>query len=274
LAGVEAPQAAIWKRPEVIVPVLSSVLVAGIFIGLELQALLTGQAGAFGIIIIVTGVLYLLAAALVWKGRRPGYVVGIVLSIIWLILLLSFTPSGGFASFADSASFLTAIMGTPALILVIVYSGFGLMTRRKGRTQAKPTRMMPTSSLLALVTLGFVIGGSLTGVLAGAVISGLVMTSPAKGDVAIVVGASNNGVAQPFSPGNLTVKVGSTVTWVNMDPVAHTVTSSSVPSGASTFDSGVILFGYSYNHKFSQAGVYRYYCTIHPSMIGVITVTQ
>ena len=271
---MDAPKSATWKRPEVIVPVLSSVLLAVIFVGLELQALLTGQSSSFGIIIIVTGVLFLLAATLVWKGRRSGYIVGIVLSVVWLFLLLSFTPGGGFASFADSTSFLTAIIGTPAFILVVVYSGLGLMTRRKGGTQAKPARLMPTSSVLALVTLGFVIGGALIGVLAGAVISGLVETSPARADVTIVVGASNNGVVQPYSPGNLTVKVGSIVTWVNMDPVAHKVTSSSVPSGASTFDSGVVLFGYSYNHKFNQPGVYHYYCTIHPNMTGTIIVTQ
>jgi plastocyanin len=243
-------------------------------IGLEVQAAVTGQASTFGIIIVVTGVLFLVSAALVWKGRRSGYIVGIVLSVIWVFLTLGFTPAGGFTSFADSSSFLTAIIATPAFILVIVYSGLGIMSRRKGGMQAKPTRMMPTSSFLALVTLGFVIGGALIGVLAGAVISGLVMNPPAKADVTIVVGASNNGVTQPFSPGNLTVKVGSIVNWVNMDPVAHTVTSSSVPSGASNFDSGVILFGYSYHHTFNKVGVYQYYCTIHPSMIGFIIVTQ
>jgi plastocyanin len=104
-------------------------------------------------------------------------------------------------------------------------------------------------------------------------VTDLVANSNVKADVTIVVGASNNGVAQPFSPGNLTVKVGSTVTWLNKDPVAHTVTSSSVPSGAAPFDSGVRLYGQSFSFKFTQPGVYHYYCTIHPSMTGVIVVT-
>lgn len=272
MAGVEAPKAAASRRPEVIVPVLSSVVLAALLLGLELQAIVTGQTGFFGIIFVVTGVLFLLAAGLVWKGRRSGYVVGIVLSVILLILLS--TSPGGFTSFADSSTFFTAIIATPAFILVIVYSGLGLKSRGKGGMQAKPIRMMPTSSFLALIVLGFVIGGAFIGALAGGVVTGLVMGSNTKADVTIVVGASNNGVVQPFSQGNLTVKVGSTATWVNKDPVAHTVTSSSVPNGAQTFDSGIILYGYSYSLKFSQAGVYHYYCTIHPSMTGVIIVTQ
>jgi plastocyanin len=273
LAGVEAPQAAVWKRPEVIVPVLSSVALAALLIGLELQAIVTGQASSFGIIIIVTGVLFLLAAGLVWKGRRSGYFLGIALSVVWFVLLLVFSSGGAFTSFADSSTFLTSIVAFPAFTFVIVYSGLGIMSRRKSM-QGKPSRMMPASSFLALVTLGFVIGGALIGALAGGVVSGLVANSNVKADVTIVVGASNNGVAQPFSPGNLTVRVGSTVTWVNMDPVAHTVTSTSVPSVASSFDSGVILFGYSYHYKFNQPGIYHYYCSIHPSMTGIIIVTQ
>jgi plastocyanin len=274
LAGVEPPQVSVWKQPEIIVPVLSSVVLAALFIGMELQAIVTGQSSSFGIILIVTGILFLLAAALVWKRRRPGYVVGIVLSLIWFFLVLSFTPGGGFSSFADSSSFLTAVIAVPAFILVIVYSVLGVISRRKAGMQMKPTRMMPASGLLALVTVGFVIGAALTGVLAGVVVSGLVANSNVKADVTIVVGASNNGVAQPFSPSNLTVKVGSTVTWVNKDPVAHTVTSTSVPNGAPPFDSGVILYGYSYSLKLNQVGVYHYYCNIHPSMTGVIIVTQ
>ncbi|HEV2138357.1 MAG TPA: plastocyanin/azurin family copper-binding protein [Nitrososphaerales archaeon] len=270
---MEAPQAAVWKRPEVLVPVLSSVVLAALLIGLELIALVTGQAGFFGIIIIVTGVLFLLAAGLVWKGRRSGYALGIVLSAIWFVLLL-FTGASAFSSFADQSTFLTSIIGFPAFILVIVYSALGIRSRGKGAMPIKPTRMIPVSSFFALVTLGFIIGAAVIGILAAGVVTGLVNTSNVKADVTIVVGASNNGVAQPFSPGNLTVKIGTTVTWINKDPVAHTVTSSSVPNGAATFDSGVILYGYTFSMKFIHAGVYQYYCTIHPSMTGTIVVTS
>ena len=268
---METPQTETRKRPEVVAPVIGTVILAVIMIGFEGLNVITGQAGFFGTLFVVTGALYLVSAWFVWKGRRSGYIIGIVLSAVWLLLFL--TSPQGFTSFADPATFLTYITAIPTFIIVIVYSVLGFRSRGKMGMQTRTPRMMPTSSFLAVVTLGFVIGGALVGVLAGGVVSGLVANSNVKADVKIVVGASNNGVVQPFLPGNLTVKAGATVTWVNKDTIAHTVTSTSVPSGAATFDSGNILFGFSYSVKFTQPGTYHYYCSIHPSMTGTIIVT-
>lgn len=69
-----------------------------------------------------------------------------------------------------------------------------------------------------------------------------------------------------FSPSELTVAKGATVTWTNNDGVAHTITSGS-------FDSGSIKNGGSFSFTFTQAGTYDYYCSIHPSMKGKITVS-
>ena len=69
-----------------------------------------------------------------------------------------------------------------------------------------------------------------------------------------------------FSPSELTVAKGATVTWTNKDSMAHTVTSSS-------FDSGPVQNGGSFSFTFTQAGTYDYHCSIHPSMTGKITVT-
>lgn len=69
-----------------------------------------------------------------------------------------------------------------------------------------------------------------------------------------------------FSPAEITVAKGTTVTWTNRDSVAHTVTSG-------TFDSGSIASGASYSRTFADAGAYDYHCGIHPSMTGKITVT-
>jgi len=66
-----------------------------------------------------------------------------------------------------------------------------------------------------------------------------------------------------FVPRTITVKVGSTVTWTNRDPVTHTV------SGTG-FVSGPIAPGKSYSHTFSSPGTYEYICTIHPSMVGIV----
>lgn len=72
-----------------------------------------------------------------------------------------------------------------------------------------------------------------------------------------------------FQPSSMTVLVGSTVTWVNHDSADHTIT-----SDGGKFDSGNMMSGGQFRFAFSQPGVYSYHCSIHPSMIGVVTVTS
>ena len=70
-----------------------------------------------------------------------------------------------------------------------------------------------------------------------------------------------------FSPANVTVEPGTTVTWVNEGNVPHTVTSDD-----GQFDSGVLMPGDSYTVMFKGQGTITYHCTIHPSMRGSVTV--
>src|SRR5438093_296825 len=107
-------------------------------------------------------------------------------------------------------------------------------------------------------------------VLAAGVESRLLASSGTGADVTIVEGASSHYPGGPFfSPANLTVKVGKTVTWVNKDTVTHTVTS----DGSSLFDSGFMPTGATFQFTFTAAGTYPYYCTVHPYMKGTIVVT-
>ena len=71
-----------------------------------------------------------------------------------------------------------------------------------------------------------------------------------------------------FNPPNATVAPGTTVTWVNNDQTAHTVTAN---DGA--FDSGTLQPGQSYSFKFDKAGTYAYHCNIHPDMTATVTVS-
>ena len=70
-----------------------------------------------------------------------------------------------------------------------------------------------------------------------------------------------------FSPSNLTVTIGTTVTWTNKDSVAHTVTGA---NGA--FNSGTMAPGATFSQAFNTAGVYNYSCSVHPYMTGTVTV--
>ncbi len=76
-----------------------------------------------------------------------------------------------------------------------------------------------------------------------------------------------------FIPDTLNIPVGSTVTWVNQDSAAHTVTSSDTLNSDVKFDSGSIQSQDTYNFTFNSSGVYHYYCKNYPGkMYGVIIV--
>jgi plastocyanin len=71
-----------------------------------------------------------------------------------------------------------------------------------------------------------------------------------------------------YSPKDLTVPAGTTVTWTNRDSDPHTVTS----MHGGSLGSKTLGKGETYSYTFSQAGTYMYYCTVHPDMQGSVTV--
>ena len=88
-----------------------------------------------------------------------------------------------------------------------------------------------------------------------------------------------------FAPKRLEVEVGTDVTWVNFDDVAHTITSGvqaeqGVPGVSEgedarpdgTFDGRLDGKDASFSYTFGDAGTYEYYCAIHVGMVGKIVV--
>lgn len=71
-----------------------------------------------------------------------------------------------------------------------------------------------------------------------------------------------------YSPPDLTVPSGTTVTFANSDEAPHTATSKQ--SGA--FDTGTIDGGKRGQVTLSDPGTYAYYCAFHPFMKGTVTV--
>jgi len=90
-------------------------------------------------------------------------------------------------------------------------------------------------------------------------------------------GAFDPNAGLSYVPGDLTVEIGTTITWTNQDIAEHTVTSGttdgSVGSGDGLFDSGLFFAGESYSQTFDEAGVFSYFCSVHPWMSGTVTVT-
>ena len=98
-------------------------------------------------------------------------------------------------------------------------------------------------------------------------------TAISGNEVVIAPGSSSPTNAKFFEPPTLNVPVGTTVTWKNSDSTLHTVTSGSNESGTGTiFDSSYVAAGKTFQHTFSGAGTFDYYCTLHPFMKGKIVV--
>ena len=93
--------------------------------------------------------------------------------------------------------------------------------------------------------------------------------TPAEGDA-----AADGGVTierSRFGPEVLEVAAGTTVTFENTDPYAHTVTSAD--DSAADFDSGELAQDETFEQTFDEAGTYEYFCQIHPTMTAEVVVS-
>lgn len=92
-------------------------------------------------------------------------------------------------------------------------------------------------------------------------------------DVEIVKGASDQNNGQFFVPAEIQISTGGTVNWTNNDITIHTATAGTPGQGPSEqFDSGLINPNGTYENTFNEPGSFDYYCTLHPWMIGKVTV--
>lgn len=87
--------------------------------------------------------------------------------------------------------------------------------------------------------------------------------------VDIAQGAGANASIRGFTPNTITVVIGvnNTVLWTNSDVAPHTVTAND-----GSFGSGYLAQGESFMWTFTNPGVYKYHCLIHPWMVGTIIV--
>ncbi len=70
-----------------------------------------------------------------------------------------------------------------------------------------------------------------------------------------------------FGPADVSIPVGTTVTWTNRDDIPHTVVSTE-----KAFKSKVLDTDEKFSFTFTQAGIYPYFCSIHPKMAGRVVV--
>lgn len=73
-----------------------------------------------------------------------------------------------------------------------------------------------------------------------------------------------------FAPSAVTIRVGDTVTWTNLDSAIHTVTF----SGSASLSSSGLREGDTHSATFDAVGTFAFGCSPHPSMQGTITVIE
>ncbi|MCV0392683.1 MAG: hypothetical protein K5790_05230 [Nitrosopumilus sp.] len=76
-----------------------------------------------------------------------------------------------------------------------------------------------------------------------------------------------------YSPLNLQISTGTTVSWVNEDSVLHNIQSlDDKGKVVDWFNSPPLDTGDVYEFTFEKPGVYHYYCSFHPWRVGTVTV--
>jgi plastocyanin len=84
--------------------------------------------------------------------------------------------------------------------------------------------------------------------------------------ITIVSGASSLSTTA-FSPNPITLAAGATVSFLNSDNTSHTSV-----ANAGAWTSPNLAPGRRFNFTFMAAGSFPYRCSIHPNMVGTITV--
>ena len=76
-----------------------------------------------------------------------------------------------------------------------------------------------------------------------------------------------------FTPQNIIISAGTSVTWTNVSDLPHTVVTRPGFTVPESFKSDVLANGSGkFTFTFTKPGEYPYYCSIHPVMVGWITV--
>jgi plastocyanin len=93
-------------------------------------------------------------------------------------------------------------------------------------------------------------------------------TSPSGTPADVTITIVGQDGAMSFNPPSATMKVGQTVAWSNSDSITHTSTQNS-----GVWDTGGVSGGTSSTPiKMTTAGTFQYHCSIHPTMVGALTV--
>jgi plastocyanin len=112
-----------------------------------------------------------------------------------------------------------------------------------------------------------IVGGFLTSVFVLAVCTQMAQSVFAAAATAVKSGPKVSIVNFTFTPGEITIAPGETVTWTNDDGAPHGL---EYNDGAKGVDP--LLPGSSFSRRFDRPGSYEYNCSVHPYMTGRVVV--
>lgn len=125
--------------------------------------------------------------------------------------------------------------------------------------------MMKPSSLLRLVIVAA--GASILVSACGSDSANPTAPGPSTAaDVTVTIQANNG--SNSYAPNPVTMRVGQTIAWRNADTITHTATQDNAGFNTGSVSAGAT----SASTMMSTAGTFAYHCTIHPGMVGTVTV--
>lgn len=127
----------------------------------------------------------------------------------------------------------------------------------------------PLSFVVALLGVALIVAGGVVFIAH----DGQDSTAAARAQAATPAGGDTVPISDfLYEPEQLTVAVGTKVTFTNEDSAPHTATSGQSPTADGVFETGTLKEGQSKAVKLTKAGTFAYYCAIHPFMKGTVTV--
>ena len=126
----------------------------------------------------------------------------------------------------------------------------------KERIRAVAARVAGDRAVVIAMLLGPIFGVMLA--------LGALSAEEAKGDPKTTITIDNF----TFTPAELTIAKGTTITWVNHDDIPH-----SVVENDKKFRSKALDTDDSYSFTFAAEGTFQYFCGLHPHMVGKVIVT-
>jgi plastocyanin len=163
------------------------------------------------------------------------------------------------------------MLQVPPSLRNITTTGVNATTTNATTTGVNATTTNATTTGVNATTTNATTTGNTTGT------TGATTTGGATTSVSIVPGSSSL-TDTAYQPNPVQVSVGDTVTWTNDDTQPHTVTSGQNGQPDGKFDSSpnfnpLMAPGQTFEHTFTEAGQYPYYCALHPNMVGTVSVS-